>query len=126
MKQIEMNIVGIESKLGDEVCYVKIGTDYHAGWGLPNRRNTMKSQQEKFHSALDQALAIVIAKREAGYPDEFSTFACNAAEQAISSVYTVEEFLALPGNMKVLIAGILRESGKTQECGVINSIILNS
>ena len=86
----------------------------------------MAIQQEKFHAALDSALAIVISRREAGYADEFSTFAGNAAEQALSSVYTVEEFLALPGNMKVLIAGILREAGKTQECGIINSIILNS
>lgn len=36
MKQIKMNVVEVESEGRDsETCYVKIGTDYRAGWGLP-------------------------------------------------------------------------------------------
>lgn len=86
----------------------------------------MKVSQEKFHAALDSALAIIISKREAGYANDFEKFAGDAVELALSNIYTEQDYTGQPANIRMLIFSVLHGAGKTSEAGLLNAIDLGA
>ena len=84
----------------------------------------MKISIEKFHAALNVATALVIAKREAGYANDLEKFAGDAAETALSSVFSQKDYEDLPIQMQALIFNVLHQAGKIDEAGLLNSINL--
>ncbi len=82
----------------------------------------MKVSQEKFHTALDTALAIIIAKREAGYANDLEKYAGNVAEMALSKIYSVDDYFLCSADVRGLIGSILHFHGKNQEFGLLNCL----
>ena len=87
------------------------------------REKMRKVNIDKFHSALDEALAIVIAKREAGYTSTMEKFTGDMLEKTLSSIVTMDEFKALNGDVQNMIFTILYEADQKVMAGMIASII---